>query len=416
MPPFSFLKNFKETRSERSNFAMPCSPEELGKGENTSGGNIGVTMRTINTIALLAFFAVGVFAQTAASYDETRPASEGLQAVSLKGKWGFIDGAGKVIVQPKYARVDDFSQGFATVDLKEEGPSTGLIDKTGKVIVPTKYDGAKTESCPKENPIFCYGDMAVFYTNSTGIGKVGKEGLFNKAGKEVVSSNLGYYFCDPINGGVAFYTFPKSGPSKMGYVSKAGKVTQPTKYTTGEYQQCPEEITDGLVSVPMPKSKQGVLDINTGKEIVPPKYSSAYHIGSGFIAVEDDEKDTRMIFNKAGKMIASGKEGYGGGVTGFPEGVAFSSKDKMGILDANGKEIIPPKYDEIVSFQDGKAKVCINKKCGFVDKTGTESGWETKSGTSSEIAEEANKATQDAAKADAKTDAKAAAKAAAKNK
>lgn len=75
------------------------------------------------------------------------------------GKFGYKDSIGNVIVQPKYDRAEEFSQGVAIINIggryveanywdgeiyKSRTVFTGgkyvLIDQTGKEITPIKYD------------------------------------------------------------------------------------------------------------------------------------------------------------------------------------------------------------------------------------------------------------------------------------
>ncbi|HPF56020.1 MAG TPA: WG repeat-containing protein, partial [Clostridiales bacterium] len=82
-------------------------------------------------------------------YDEVRNFSDGLAAVCINDKWGYIDKTGKVVVPIKYGFVGssyslydgdqdgDFSCGLAMVRMNGK---YGYIDKTGKEVVPLKYD------------------------------------------------------------------------------------------------------------------------------------------------------------------------------------------------------------------------------------------------------------------------------------
>ena len=100
------------------------------------------------------------------SYDYIRMYSEGLAAVELNGKYGFIDKTGKEVVALKYDYVSEFKEGIANVSFNGK---YGYIDKTGKEVGKIKYDSA-----------------GYF---SEGLGEVevdGKWGFINKAGKEVI--------------------------------------------------------------------------------------------------------------------------------------------------------------------------------------------------------------------------------------
>jgi len=46
--------------------------------------------------------------------------------------------------------------------------------------------------------------------------------------------------------------------------------------------------------------------------------------------------------------------------------------NKWGFINKSGKEIIPVKYNSIYDFSDGLALAIINDKWGFIDKTGKE--------------------------------------------
>ena len=45
---------------------------------------------------------------------------------------------------------------------------------------------------------------------------------------------------------------------------------------------------------------------------------------------------------------------------------------KYGAIDQTNKEIIPLKYDDIWSFNEGLSVVKLNGKWGYIDKTGKE--------------------------------------------
>ena len=61
-------------------------------------------------------------------YDDAGSFSEGLAAVEINGKWGFIDHTGKEIIPLKYDDAGSFSEGLAPVKLDGKW---GQIDKNG---------------------------------------------------------------------------------------------------------------------------------------------------------------------------------------------------------------------------------------------------------------------------------------------
>jgi hypothetical protein len=72
-----------------------------------------------------------------AKYNFALDFSEGLAAVKLNDKWGFIDETGKVLIPFKYDDAGDFLGGLARVALNGKW---GFIDKNRKEVIELKYD------------------------------------------------------------------------------------------------------------------------------------------------------------------------------------------------------------------------------------------------------------------------------------
>nr|WP_315103469.1 WG repeat-containing protein [uncultured Catonella sp.] len=68
--------------------------------------------------------------------------SEGLMIVGKDKKYGYIDEAGKEIVEPKYDDVDEFKEGIARV--KKDGKYS-IIDKKGEIVFSLKYNNLSEE-------------------------------------------------------------------------------------------------------------------------------------------------------------------------------------------------------------------------------------------------------------------------------
>lgn len=62
-----------------------------------------------------------------------RGSHDGLRAYYNGDKWGFINEQGEIVVKPKYNNVEDFSEGYAVVNL---GATYGLIDTKGLETIP----------------------------------------------------------------------------------------------------------------------------------------------------------------------------------------------------------------------------------------------------------------------------------------
>ncbi len=62
--------------------------------------------------------------------------SEGLAAVRMDGKWGYVDKIGQMALLPQYESATEFSEGLAAVKV---GDKWGFIDKTGQMVIPPQF-------------------------------------------------------------------------------------------------------------------------------------------------------------------------------------------------------------------------------------------------------------------------------------
>jgi hypothetical protein len=72
-------------------------------------------------------------------YDLAYKFEEGRAAVRIAGKYGYLDENGEVVVPPKYDFTWHFIGGYAAVKL---GEKFGFINKNGKEVVPIIYEEA----------------------------------------------------------------------------------------------------------------------------------------------------------------------------------------------------------------------------------------------------------------------------------
>lgn len=95
--------------------------------------------------------------------------SDGMLAIKVNGKWGFMNQKGDYIVNPKYDDCESYKYGYAKV---KTGTKWGIIDKSGTEIFEPKYENI----VPGENGIF------IFYNTAWGI--------MDKTGKVIVQPNF----------------------------------------------------------------------------------------------------------------------------------------------------------------------------------------------------------------------------------
>lgn len=92
---------------------------------------------------------------------------DGYSKVLMKGKYGFINPQGKVLISPQYPQATDFSEGMAAVQIKGKW---GFIDKNERLTVQPYYE-----------------DYKPFYNGIALVKENGKWNIVNKQGKELHS-------------------------------------------------------------------------------------------------------------------------------------------------------------------------------------------------------------------------------------
>ena len=120
------------------------------------------------------------------------------------------------------------------------------------------------------------------------------------------------------------------------------------------------KVIDGLYRIgkfnkgliPVQKEKYGAIDFN-GKILIPIKYDEVY-IGENKKAILKKD-DTYLVFNGKKMKTLEVDSIYQVDNHKF----VFNKDKKMGLMDFNGKVIVPNEYDEISSFID---KVFIGEK------------------------------------------------------
>ncbi len=144
-------------------------------------------------------------------YNEVWGFREGLSAVRIGGKFGFINENGDLAIQPTFAFGGYFSDGMARLT---DNLQNGYIDKTGKLVIPYKAgvgtdfsEGLAAFRFDSENKLYGYIDktgkiiLPAIYENAgpfkNGFARVTKkyvDFLIDKTGKSVRSTDISLKF------------------------------------------------------------------------------------------------------------------------------------------------------------------------------------------------------------------------------
>ena len=133
---------------------------------------------------------------------------QGLAAVKLEGKYGYIDRSGQMVIPPQFASADPFSEGLAAVQLDSAGNKGGYIDKSGKMVISgQEFSMARRFS----------GGLAAAQ------GKNDKYGYIDKTGKFVIPPQF-YRAGDFSDGLAAVEPAGKSWPGNLNYIDQKGQI------------------------------------------------------------------------------------------------------------------------------------------------------------------------------------------------
>lgn len=309
---------------------------------------------------MMAALAAGLLCVSFSSY-----ANEGLQApkgdvvpftaaVKEKGKWGAIDGSGKMVIPVSYDKIGislsdpdvkdddrDSEPGRDNLVEVEQGKLRGFYNRSGKVVVPVSYE---TRSVWKE------GALAVE-------GKDKRISFYKKDGTKI--SDKTYEQVSDFQNDMAIV---KAG-GKYGYLSLDGKEIAPV-YQEARY------FEDGLAPVRI-KGRWGVID-RDGKEVVAPHYKDAGpSYSDGLLAVEDNQKHWGFIDGKGKEVVPPV---YKSVVPVFSEHMtAVQDAGKLwGFMDSEGHVTAVPQFKAVLTpFSEGLAGVKTTDGNGYAKPDGT---------------------------------------------
>lgn len=249
-------------------------------------------------LLLTAFLALTVILETNVLF------SQNLVSFEKKGKYGFKDQNGNVVIDAKYKDAQEFSEGLAAVKLKDKW---GFLDETGKEVISFYFVDVKPFSEGMAMARFSYTEKAGFIDN---------KGI----------SVLPFEFSSPssFHHGYASEVRMIDYQMKYGFIDMSGNMKVEPCYEYASYE--------GDIWQVKQEGKIGYLD-NDLKLIVPCEITGS----TGFI-------NGIAVVNIGGTMenyvIQGGKNGY---------------------LDKKGNYITPAQFDKAEIFgSDGTAKVSMN--------------------------------------------------------
>lgn len=288
--------------------------------------------------------------------------TNGYLQVCKNKKYGFIDKSGKEVVPCKYSRVEDFKYDVAVVygdiDDRVGARKMGLVNTKGQEIIPCDniiggVPSEKGEYVVKRNSKygvidknlniiipFEYDGIGEFSEGLASVIKNGKKGFIDKANRLIIPCE--YDEPDPewgVSDDFSEGLVNVSKDGKWGYINKSNKVVIPFIYDIAE------SFHGGLALVNL---GEYCIDV-TGKIVQRSNSDLLEHLTNGIFRKGLDEF---VLFNKCGIIGKYDRSWNNAGVEYYDgekfDGYLFVGRNnKSGVIDYNGKEIIPIIYDFI---------------------------------------------------------------------
>jgi hypothetical protein len=254
--------------------------------------------------------------------------------VELDGKYGFVNSKGKLVVEPVYFEVEDFSEGMALVTTHDSASDEyykGFVDTEGTVVVEPVYDFADS---------FSEGLAYVFSYDENNCGYI------DKTGKLVIKRKFPSITEGSFHHGLAWVQIKKM---KYTFINTDGK-----RLNDASYDWVRDFDENGLARVST-NGKWGVINTD-GEWVVKPVYDKIGEFCEGLACVVKGKK--YGYINTKGKVVIKVKYKYPT-ITDvsfyrFSYGLAkVEVNGKWGYMNKKGKVVIKAKYDGAEVFAEG---------------------------------------------------------------
>jgi hypothetical protein len=205
--------------------------------------------------------------------------SEGLAAVKLGDKWGYIDRRGRVVVSPRFDSANNFSEGLAVVEVNKK---KGFIDRRGCWVIPPRFALADrfSEGLASVNVGYRYG-----MNDEDPNRRDGKWGYVDRSGRFRVPAK--YDWAGTFSEGLAVV---RSGGAH-GFIDRTGAVRIELKYEDAG------EFSEGLAGVRL-NYKWGYID-RSGRMVIEPGFSAASRFSGGLAWVNGGDE----YINRVGEVV-----------------------------------------------------------------------------------------------------------------
>ena len=296
----------------------------------------------------------------------TKKSDDDIVAFKVKDKWGLKDTEGKIIIAPQYKNIKDLNKDFFIA--QDNTYRYGIIDLNNQILTPFIYNEIYQASNPDCEYIFC----AL---------KDNKYGAINAKGQIVVAFKYdnSFFFDDAGFAYVNYISRSKEEgkdvfKSNKGIIDTTGKEIVPVIYN---YVGNTKKI-DGAENVKYiveNNNLYGLLD-TSGKILLPLQYSFFQDTRKSFddewINIKEYGGERASVYNmKTGILVESKSKGISAYENLIVSAIIVDDQVKFCFLDLKGNILPNSIYDKIKSDGDFFI-VNRNLKTGLLDKNGKE--------------------------------------------
>ncbi len=309
----------------------------------------------------------------------------------IAGCWGFVNEAGEEVIPPQYIGAEDFENGIAivckgewTIDPKwnnkyskdrfwSEEMLWGAIDKAGNTVIPFVFDEIKHFYSADEDNV-----RGIFMAHYGGW-EDGHWGVIDDHGNwlaDPVFEDIGYECSGDM---IIFYDRDSwDDDALLGlYNFREKKVVFEPQFHDIEF------VKDGLIQVEVNDEELGrhvekLIDLS-GKEKFHSVYSSmqTWRNPPWHVRIRDKDGDKIGLIDENGKVLVPCQNDIvWDGILHDQKRIVFKKGDKKGIRDFEGNVIIPAEYDEIHRSDQSLIVVRKGKNVNFKEGIFTSDGRE----------------------------------------
>jgi hypothetical protein len=267
--------------------------------------------------------------------------SDGVATVSLEdGKYGVIDKKGNWLISPKYFWLSDFTNGLAVFQ-KNEDDKSGYLNLVEEIVIAPKYAEAQPFSegramvCPEFKN----------YDDSTC-------GYIDESGTPITSFSYSSYHSEAFSEGLAKICQGKGKSLICGYIDLTGKVVY--------------ELTNDVYQTEYGDWSSTLSSFNGGLAPYGGKWFDNFQKW-GFMNKEFELQIQMIISKPLGKASYSPWD-FGESIQWQTLGKTKDNEGQMAAMDRNGTIKFYSTYDEVGWFSQGLSAVRIGDKWGFINQ------------------------------------------------